>query len=82
MLHAVFAFVFNRQSVSLIKFILTRDVKGNNLLTGNFPPEVTILSNSLVTLDLFNNLVWNPGDEFNAFLGRLTNLGKLHSKEN
>lgn len=32
------------------------------------------MASSLTYLDLFNNIVWNPGAEYNDFLGELTNL--------
>lgn len=48
-----------------------------NGLTGFFPPEVTLLKDSLTVLDLYSNLVHNRGDEGNAFLGELTNLEYL-----
>jgi len=48
-----------------------------NGLTGSFPEETVYLADSLVTLDLYNNLVHNKGDEGNAWLGELTNLENL-----
>lgn len=48
-----------------------------NGLTGEFPPEVQLLKDSLIRLDLYNNLVHNKGDEGNAWLGELTNLEYL-----
>lgn len=48
-----------------------------NGLTGVFPPEVTLLKDSLTRLDLYNNIVHNKGDDGNAFLGELTNLKYL-----
>ena len=32
------------------------------------------MADSIRRIDLFNNVVWNPGDEFNAFLGQLSNI--------
>jgi len=48
-----------------------------NGLTGSFPAEVTLLKDSLNTLDLYSNLVHNKGDAGNAWLGELTNLEYL-----
>jgi Leucine-rich repeat (LRR) protein len=49
----------------------------NNRLTGNFPPEVKLLKDSLIRIDIMNNIVWNPGHEYNAFIGELTNMEYL-----
>lgn len=48
-----------------------------NGLTGSFPPEVAYLKDSLMYLDLYNNLVHNKGDEGNSWLGELSNLEYL-----
>jgi hypothetical protein len=45
-----------------------------NGLTGSFPSEVALLSNSLKHIDLFSNIIHNKGDAGNAWLGELTNL--------
>lgn len=49
-----------------------------NGLTGTFPPESALLHASLTTIDLYNNMVHNTGDEGNNFLGELTNLEHLY----
>ena len=46
-----------------------------NYLTGTFPPEVIHLKQSLIYLDLYDNVVWNQGDDGLYWLGELTNLG-------
>jgi hypothetical protein len=46
----------------------------SNRLTGTFPAETIIMANSLIRMDLFNNVVWNPGDANNAWLGQLSNI--------
>jgi hypothetical protein len=48
----------------------------SNSLTGSFPPEVVHFKNSLIALDLYDNAIWNEGDQGNAWLQNLTNLGK------
>mmetsp|Transcript_7277 Transcript_7277/g.11499 ORF Transcript_7277/g.11499 Transcript_7277/m.11499 type:complete len:513 (-) Transcript_7277:804-2342(-) len=48
-----------------------------NGLTGFLPPETAYLHESLNTIDLYNNLLHNKGDEGNSFLGELTNLEYL-----
>mmetsp|Transcript_28743 Transcript_28743/g.61699 ORF Transcript_28743/g.61699 Transcript_28743/m.61699 type:complete len:546 (-) Transcript_28743:220-1857(-) len=49
-----------------------------NGLTGAFPPETALLHETLNTIDLYNNMVHNVGDEGNSFLGELTNLEYLY----
>jgi hypothetical protein len=49
-----------------------------NGLTGTFPPETALLHETLNTIDLFNNIVHNVGDQGNNFLGELTNLEYLY----
>ncbi|KAG7364825.1 two component regulator [Nitzschia inconspicua] len=49
-----------------------------NGLTGYLPPETAYLHESLNTIDLYNNLLHNKGDEGNSFLGELTNLEYLY----
>lgn len=48
-----------------------------NRLTGEFPPEVTLLKDSLEVIDLYQNPVYNKGAQNNDWLGELTNLQKL-----
>mmetsp|Transcript_3482 Transcript_3482/g.9625 ORF Transcript_3482/g.9625 Transcript_3482/m.9625 type:complete len:667 (-) Transcript_3482:128-2128(-) len=48
-----------------------------NFLTGQFPPEVVLLKDSLVRLDLFRNNFYNPGEKWNSFIGDLTLLQDL-----
>lgn len=50
----------------------------SNGLTGTFPPETALLHKTLNTIDLYNNIVHNAGDEGNVFLGELTNLEYLY----
>ena len=47
-----------------------------NRLTGSFPREATLLTR-LKWLDLYNNLLWNQGDEGNAWLGDMVSLEYL-----
>ena len=49
-----------------------------NGLTGSFPPETAFLHETLTTIDLYNNMLHNSGDEGNTFLGELTNLEYLY----
>jgi len=49
-----------------------------NGLTGSFPPETALLHETLNTIDLYNNMVHNVGDQGNNFLGELTNLEYLY----
>ena len=53
--------------------------QSSNGLTGTFPLETTLMKDTLVRLDLSNNLIYNPGYEHNSFLGELINLGKKAS---
>ncbi|KAL7580263.1 hypothetical protein ACA910_012999 [Epithemia clementina (nom. ined.)] len=48
-----------------------------NLLTGTFPAETSLLKTSLTRLILHNNLVYNYGEFGNAWLGELTKLKEL-----
>lgn len=48
----------------------------SNSLTGSFPPEVVYLKESLVALDLYDNVIWNQGDPGHSWLEQMTNLGK------
>jgi len=48
-----------------------------NGLTGIFPPETALLHETLNTIDLYDNILHNVGDEGNNFLGELTNLEYL-----
>jgi hypothetical protein len=48
-----------------------------NRLSGSFPAEVTLLKDTLTSLDISHNLVHNEGDEGNAWLGDLTNIRYL-----
>jgi hypothetical protein len=50
----------------------------NNILTGTFPAEVGLLGDSLIVLDIYNNYVYNVGDQEHVFLGQLTNLENLY----
>jgi Leucine-rich repeat (LRR) protein len=43
-------------------------------MSGEFPPEVTYLKGSLVNMDLSDNPVFTRGENFNSWLGTLTNL--------
>ena len=49
-----------------------------NGLTGAFPPETSLLHETLNTIDLYNNMVHNVGDTGNNWLGELTNLEYLY----
>ena len=49
----------------------------SNGLTGYFPPETSLLKDSLTYLDLFSNLVNNRGDAGNSWLGQMTNMEYL-----
>ena len=48
-----------------------RFFQSSNGLTGRFPPAVSLLKDSLRSLDLTDNLVNNIGDSYNSFLGDL-----------
>lgn len=48
----------------------------SNSLTGSFPPEVVYLKQSLIALDLFDNVIWNQGDAGHAWLEQMTKLGE------
>mmetsp|Transcript_20568 Transcript_20568/g.56781 ORF Transcript_20568/g.56781 Transcript_20568/m.56781 type:complete len:677 (+) Transcript_20568:131-2161(+) len=52
-----------------------------NFLSGRFPPEVAMIKDSLVRLDLFRNNFHNPGSEWTDFLGDLINLQELNIGE-
>lgn len=49
----------------------------SNRLTGQFPPEVALLHDTLEVVDLYQNMVHNSGDPGNHFLAELTNLREL-----
>jgi hypothetical protein len=49
----------------------------SNLVTGEFPPEVSILKGTLQILDVGTNQVFTDGAIFNQYLGRLTELVDL-----
>jgi len=49
-----------------------------NGLTGSFPQETALLHETLTTIDLYNNMLHNFGDQGNHFLGELTNLEYLY----
>jgi hypothetical protein len=49
----------------------------SNLVTGEFPPEVSILKGTLQILDVGSNQVFTDGVIFNQYLGRLTELSDL-----
>jgi hypothetical protein len=51
-------------------------------LTGRFPPETKLIASSLERLDLFDNLIWNPGSEWNDWLGDLSEISKLKPSTN
>ena len=48
-----------------------------NHLTGSFPREVTLLSH-LRLIDLYDNWLWNKGEEGNAWLGDMVSLEYLY----
>jgi hypothetical protein len=49
----------------------------SNLVTGEFPPEVSLLKGTLQILDVGTNQVFTDGAIFNEYLGRLTELVDL-----
>jgi hypothetical protein len=49
-----------------------------NLLTGSFPPETALLAQSLLVLDLEENIVYNAGSDGLDWLGKLSNLQELN----
>lgn len=49
----------------------------SNRLSGSFPPEVALLQDTLKTIDLYQNMIHNVGDEGNHFLGELHELEEL-----
>ncbi|CAJ1955721.1 unnamed protein product [Cylindrotheca closterium] len=50
----------------------------NNGLTGRIPPELALLKDSLLYLDLCQNDIHNVGESGNSFLGEMTNLQYLY----
>lgn len=50
----------------------------DNILTGRFPVETIYLKDTLRTLDLYNNLVYNVDGPGNDWLGELTQLTSLY----
>jgi len=50
----------------------------NNGLSGKVPPELSLLKDSILHLDLYNNDVHNVGERGNSFLGEMTNLQYLY----
>lgn len=49
-----------------------------NRVTGSVPSELSLLAQSLLKIDLFNNHIYNSGSEGNHWLGQLSNLQKLY----
>lgn len=49
-----------------------------NLLTGTFPPETALLKNSLLILDIEENIIYNAGNDGLNWLGELVNLQELN----
>eukprot|EP00522_Entomoneis_paludosa_P007891 CAMPEP_0172446544 /NCGR_PEP_ID=MMETSP1065-20121228/6119_1 /TAXON_ID=265537 /ORGANISM="Amphiprora paludosa, Strain CCMP125" /LENGTH=664 /DNA_ID=CAMNT_0013197689 /DNA_START=176 /DNA_END=2170 /DNA_ORIENTATION=- len=58
--------------------VVTEIDLSENFLTGMFPPEVALLKDSLVRLDLFLNFFYNVGEKGNSFLGELHMLQDLN----
>jgi len=50
----------------------------NNGLSGHVPPELALLKDSILYLDLYNNDVHNVGELGNSFLGEMTKLQYLY----
>jgi hypothetical protein len=50
----------------------------NNILTGKFPSEIALLSQTMKTLDIYNNFVYNVGDDELSWLGDLVELEFLY----
>ncbi|KAL3941508.1 MAG: hypothetical protein SGBAC_004154 [Bacillariaceae sp.] len=50
----------------------------NNQLSGSIPPELALLKDSLLYLELYNNYIHNAGEFGNSFLGEMTNLQYLY----
>ena len=48
-----------------------------NIVTGEFPGEVALLSDSLEIFDVGDNPVFTEGDTFNQYLGQLSKLTDL-----
>lgn len=57
--------------------LVTAITLASNQLSGTFPREVILLHQSLLRLDLYDNIVFNEGDEGNSWLGELTSLKYL-----
>jgi Leucine-rich repeat (LRR) protein len=53
----------------------------SNSLTGTLPAELTLIE-TLTYLDLFDNYLYNVGEEGNAWLGNLTNIQYLFYQSN
>ena len=56
---------------------ITKIELDTNGLTGSFPPETALLKETLITIDLYNNIVHNADELGTSFLGELTNLEYL-----
>lgn len=65
------------RSVSQTNFTFV--LQFSNILTGEFPPEVSLLKAALEILDLGNNLVFSDAATFNPFLGELVQLTDLRT---
>lgn len=52
-----------------------------NFMSGEFPPEVTYLKNTLANIDLGRNPVFTRGEVFNTWLGTLTQLTSLRYED-
>merc|ERR1712238_27045 len=57
---------------------ITKIELDTNGLTGSFPQETALLYETLITIDLYNNIVHNAGELGNSWLGELTNLEYLY----
>jgi hypothetical protein len=50
-------------------------------MSGEFPPEVTLLKATLANIDLGRNPVFTRGETFNSWLGTLTQLTSLRYED-
>mmetsp|Transcript_15311 Transcript_15311/g.16886 ORF Transcript_15311/g.16886 Transcript_15311/m.16886 type:complete len:520 (-) Transcript_15311:720-2279(-) len=57
---------------------ITKIELDTNGLTGSFPQETALLYETLITIDLYNNIVHNAGELGNSWMGELTNLEYLY----
>ncbi|OEU18862.1 L domain-like protein, partial [Fragilariopsis cylindrus CCMP1102] len=58
---------------------ITKIELDTNGLTGSFPPETALLKETLITIDLYNNIVHNADELEGTIPSEIGNLSKLAS---